>query len=109
MKDKKRYILKGVLSDIEMKIANTSEGDKDFATANLNTVTKAGKPKKVPILTFYPTGIDYLFKAKENSKVEVFGTFKKLKGTNGTNQFFELIGKHTKKEKNAEKPHLLEI
>jgi hypothetical protein len=104
MKDKKRYIVKGTISDIEMRVAYTREGERDYGTANILTKTKNGKERKIPVLTFYPTGMDFLFMAKENSKVEVFGTFTKIKGTNGTNKFFELIGKHTKKEKKQEVP-----
>jgi hypothetical protein len=99
MKEKKTYILKGKLHNIEMRIAHTREGDREYGTAKINVETKSGKKRTVPIMTFYPTGVDYLYMTKEGSNVEVFGTFTKLKGTNGINRFFELIGKHTKKEK----------
>jgi hypothetical protein len=102
MKDKKRYTLKGKLSDIEMRVAYTREGEREYGTANLYTKTKSGKERKIPVLTFYPTGIDFLYMTKEGSKVDVFGTFTRLKGTNGINRFFELIGKNQKKEKKVE-------
>jgi hypothetical protein len=102
MKEKKRYVIKGKLTDIEMRVAHTKEGEREYGTANIHTKTKTGKDRKIPILTFYPTGIDFLYMTKENSKVEVFGTFTKLRGTNGINRFFELIGKNQKKEKNVE-------
>jgi hypothetical protein len=102
MKDKKTYILKGKIKDIEMKVAYTKEGEKEYGTANIEVETKNGKTRKIPVLTFYPTGIDLLYMTKEGSKIEVFGTFTKIKGTNGTNKFYELIGKHNKKEKKRE-------
>lgn len=102
MRDKKTYILKGKLTDIEMRTAHTKEGEKEYGTANIEISNETGKKRRVPIMTFYPSGIDFLYMTKEGSKVEVFGTFTKLKGTNGVNKFFELIGKHKSKSKNKE-------
>jgi hypothetical protein len=99
MKEKQTYILKGKLKKIEMRVAHTREGEKEYGTGELEIKTKSGKSRTVPILTFYPTGIDFLYMSKEGKEVEVFGTFTKLKGVNGINRFFELIGKHTKKQK----------
>jgi hypothetical protein len=104
MRDKKTYILNGKLSNVEMRVAYTKDGEKEYGTANIEVETPSGKKRNVPILTFYPTGIDFLYMAKENSKVKVFGTFTKIRGTNGVNKFFELIGKHNEKTKKKEDP-----
>jgi hypothetical protein len=99
MKEKTTYILKGKLKNIEMRIAHTKEGEKEYGMAEIEVKGPKGKDRIVPIMTFYPSGVDFLYMAKENSNVEVFGTFTKLKGTNGINRFFELIGRHKKKTK----------
>jgi len=99
MKERPTYILKGTLKNIEMRVAYTKEGEKEYGTADLEVKTPCGKRRTVPILTYYPTGIELLYMTKEGTKVEVFGTFTSLKGTNGTNKFFELIGKHKRQEK----------
>jgi hypothetical protein len=117
MEEKKKYYkVSGVVSDITIKEAQTKEGPKTYAVAKLTTPeTERNKSRVLPILTFYPEGIEILKKAKEGENISILGSFESFTGKDGKKkQTLAVISDATGKEvvtedKKPTAPHLRTI